>query len=216
MGCCDSFCRVSFIKYYNKYIKIMIQDKLEENLSHERFINDENEIISDALNNNILPDDQLLPPQINNENSNNNIPNINNKPDKILKNSSEYTFQNNFNNNLANNNFSNENNENGYNDIHQDVNDINNYLSNENNDLDNGNNNDNKDIINNKKEDVDNNNIVNEVPSVKQKKNKIMDRIKKGRKKEQNKNEEGENKYKKSEKIQNFANELEKVMFSPK
>ena len=43
-----------------------------------------------------------------------------------------------------------------------------------------------------------------------------MDRIKKGRKKEQNKNDEGENKYKKSEKIQNFANELEKVMFSPK
>ena len=45
-----------------------------------------------------------------------------------------------------------------------------------------------------------------------------MDRINKGRKKTQEKEEEKgeENKYKKSEKIQNFANELEKVMFGPK
>ena len=38
-----------------------------------------------------------------------------------------------------------------------------------------------------------------------------MDRIKKGRKKEQQKND-----YKKSEKIQNYANELEKVMYGKK
>ena len=39
-----------------------------------------------------------------------------------------------------------------------------------------------------------------------------MDRINKGRKQAQNKNE-GNNNYKKSDKIQNFANQLEKVMF---
>ena len=39
---------------------------------------------------------------------------------------------------------------------------------------------------------------------------KIMDRINRGRKKEQ------KNDYKKSEKIQNYANELEKVMFCQK
>ena len=62
------------------------------------------------------------------------------------------------------------------------------------------------------------NNIINEIPKVEEKKNKVMDRINKGRKKAQNKKneEEKENNYKKSEKIQNFANELEKVMFGPK
>ena len=44
-----------------------------------------------------------------------------------------------------------------------------------------------------------------------------MDRIKKGRKQVQNKQiDEENNKYQKSEKIQNFANELEKVMFGQK
>ena len=211
MGCCDSFCRVSFIKYYNIYIIKITQDKLEENLSHEKFINDENEIVNEALNNKILPDDHLLQPQINNKNSNNNFLNLNSKSDKILKNPSEYTFQNNFNNNINN-----EIHENVYNENHQEVNDANNYLSNEHNNNNNINNinNDNKDIINNKKE--DNNNIINEAQNEKSKKNKIMDRIKKGRKKEENKNDGVENNYKKSEKIQNFANELEKVMFGPK
>ena len=210
MGCCDSFCRVSFIKYYNIYIIKITQDKLEENLSHEKFINDENEIVNEALNNKILPNEHLLQPQINNKNSNNNFLNLNSKSDKILKNPSEYTFQNNFNNNINN-----EIHENVYNENHQEVNDANNYLSNENNNNNINNiNNYNKDIINNKKE--DNNNIINEAQNEKSKKNKIMDRIKKGRKKEENKNDGVENNYKKSEKIQNFANELEKVMFGPK
>ena len=212
MGCCDSFCRVSFIKYYNIYIIKITQDKLEENLSHEKFINDENEIVNEALNNKILPNEHLLQPQINNKNSNNNFLNLNSKSDKILKNPSEYTFQNNFNNNINN-----EIHENGNNENHQEVNDLNNYLNNENNNNNNINNinNYNKDIINNKKED-NNNNIINEAQNEKPKKNKIMDRIKKGRKKEENKNDGVENNYKKSEKIQNFANELEKVMFGPK
>ena len=43
-----------------------------------------------------------------------------------------------------------------------------------------------------------------------------MDRIKKGRKQIQKQIDEENNKYQKSEKIQNFANELEKVMFGQK
>ena len=71
-------------------------------------------------------------------------------------------------------------------------------------------------MINNKEN--NDNNIINEIPKVEEKKNKVMDRINKGRKKAQDKKNEEEkvNNYKKSEKIQNFANELEKVMFGPK
>ena len=197
MGCCETFCKV------NNFFDIFIQDQIEENLSQDRLIN--------HINNNNLSNGSLQPPSQNQNREN--LLNNNNISNKILKNSSEYTFKNNFNQNNNNNNEANNNYMNGEN-----INDINNYLSNNENN-ENLNNHINNDMnINNN---INNNNNINENSAIplkdikeEEKKNRIMDRINKGRKQIQNKNEV--NNYKKSEKIQNFANELEKVMFGQK
>ena len=204
MGCCDSFCKVSL----NHIIKKQ-NEQLEENLSQKIFI-EENTNINKNNKNILLVNSLPVQEQIQVQNPESKLDN--NKLDKNAKNSSEYTFKNNnfIQNNINNENIINENknediinNENKNNPIiNEDINDINNYLSNENNN--NINNNINVKIPTNLQE--------KEKEEKEEKSKKIMDRINKGRKQAQNKNE-GNNNYKKSDKIQNFANQLEKVMF---